>query len=113
MELSDLSNLIVEKIEPQYIERTKTPVYFAKGANEFGVDINNKFVAGVTLIPVDDWYEWDPIQDEIDNVGAEGYIVLPPSGIHEGKFYVPTIQNESTDWETGYVDSWEVHIEEY
>ena len=112
-DLSDLSNLVVEKVEPENIEFTKTPVYFAKPIDEFGVDINSKLVAGLTLVTVDDWFVWDPIQEELENLGAEGCIVLPPGGIQEGKFYEPILRNVTTDWETGYTDGWEVHIKEY
>lgn len=92
---------------------TKYPIYFATKHTEYGIDINNYFVAGVTLAPVDPYFEFDPIHEELGAIGAEAAIFLPAGGLQAGKFYEAVYRNESRDWETGIINDYEIHLQEY
>lgn len=104
---------LITECEDYSFALTRFPIYFAKKHNDFGVDIEGTFVSGTTLITVDEYFEYDPIHEELSAVGAEAEILLPAEGIQAGKFYEAFIANETRDWETGYVDSYEIHLKEY
>lgn len=43
---------------------------------------------------------------------TEGAIIFPKYGIENGKLYSVCVVNESRDWESGVVDSWDLEIME-
>ena len=55
---------------------------------------------------------FDPLQEEIDNMGIDFYIEFPEEGLIEGKYYKSIAINISTDWESGMADEWDIGIDE-
>lgn len=67
---------------------------------------------GIKLVKITEDTCFDPIEDEIEGVGAEDASIYfnPKSPVAEGLIYVPSMHSIGKDWETGYDDGFEVML---
>ena len=73
-------------------------------------------VVGLTLVPIapkepEDLY--DILHEELDNTGGDIAILLPGEGLKLGGIYEVKVINVSKDWETGFVDDYDLKIVEH
>ena len=54
------------------------------------------------------WSMMDMLQEE----AAERRVIMPVSPVN-GALYIAEVVNVSRDWETGYVDDWDIEFVEY
>jgi len=85
-------------------------IYRAVCDTGYGLSENNEIYVGLKLeAHIIEGH--DPLKDQIDSIGSEGIIHFDKP-LEEGKFYTPVVVNISRDWETGYIDDWEISIRE-
>lgn len=103
-------NMISDDVgHERYEGEIRLPTYVCERAKSFGTD-GNGIVVGFTLTPIDDNWEVDPINDEIDNMGSDAGIILPAEPFVEGGHYKVRYVNITRDWETGIVDGWDIEV---
>ena len=85
-------------------------VFVAVKASAYGVNIDNQAVFGLTLEPDGDEYGYNPITENVINIGAEANMIYPEEGLIEGEKYLVQETCTSYDWQTGYCEDTEVVI---
>lgn len=94
-------------------EKEKPPVisyYKAVEASNYGVNVDKQAVFGLTLIPVEGQYGYDPLHENIMNIGNEAEITYPDEGLEKDAIYLVTEQCSSYEWESGLCDDTELFI---
>ncbi len=90
-------------------EETKQAVYKAVKTNDFGLHEDGVLVTGL-MLKRHSMDGYSVLDDQLETLGSEAIVHLPKDGLIEGRLYESRAVNLSHDWETGYVDDWEVGI---
>lgn len=87
-------------------------IYRAYKSNQFGMTEDMQLVCGLVLGIANHGNGWDALEDMIENTGGDciEFIIFPEEGLIEGAYYESRVVNESRDWESGFVDDWDVEI---
>lgn len=101
-----LDDLILFR-EPQ--QEAEHPKYVAVKCMIPAVNENGDIVFGLTLQQINEDKCLDALKEEIDAVGDCEHIILPDE-IIEGKVYTIRYINKTVDWETGYLDGYDIEI---
>lgn len=75
---------------------------------KFGLTDDGEIIVGLVLAPYC-VIQHDFVAEDVSNVGAEASLIIP-DGLEEGMILEAFVVNESTDWETGYIDDWDVEL---
>lgn len=105
-----LGDLLATTISHEEEKQPPPPRYRAvPSAGGYGISEDNSIHTGICLEPIqDEECGYDPLQDMLENLGAESPILLPDEGLILGHIYEPRCINISRDWESGIVDDWDI-----
>ncbi len=81
-----LLNLKLDKNENNK-GRTQANIFKAVKADNYGINVDNQAVFGLTLVPVADNYGYNPLSESINDTGIDADITYPEEGLIEGEEY--------------------------
>lgn len=85
-------------------------IYRAEVSDDFGITEDGCLITGVKLVPTDEDV-FSMLDEELSNVGSELLDYLhADTPIVVGNLYRVVSCNETIDWETGYVDGYDLKI---
>lgn len=100
------------KLEDSLSKGTPSMAVYRVGTEAF--QRGKTFVYARTLTRVARKSNWEPVEEEVYNVGAREGLesITNLLEVPDGLYYVVTT-NEQRDWETGYIDSYDLKLVPY
>jgi len=88
---------------------TYTKYVAVQDTSAFGFNDDGQLIVGLRLIPLDSEAH-DVLADEYSNVGADMELIMPERPVVAGDVVKVQVCNLSKDWETGFVDSYDLRL---